>query len=91
MDVFVSFGFHMILASPLKAFGTLEDYVDGIGFVTCDDFRSSQVKAVQFADLPAAEGLLEDTAEANGSVAPPGLDHLAGQTTQTLAVRMSDA
>jgi uncharacterized protein YPO0396 len=52
MDVFVAFGFHMILATPLKALGALEDYVDGIGFVTCRDFKSSHVKAVQFEDIP---------------------------------------
>lgn len=33
MDVFTSFGFHMVLATPLKLIQTLDDYVGGVAVV----------------------------------------------------------
>jgi uncharacterized protein YPO0396 len=74
MDVFVAFGFHMILATPLKALGALEDYVDGIGLVTCQDFKSSQVKAVAMTDLDAQndDGEVTGGEVAAGGEAVPG-------------------
>jgi len=51
MDVFVAFGFHMVLATPLKALGALEDYLDGIGLVTCEDSKASRVKTVDIAAM----------------------------------------
>jgi uncharacterized protein YPO0396 len=46
MDVFLEFGFHMILATPLKLLQTLEDYVGGISFVTCKDHNASRISVV---------------------------------------------
>ena len=50
MDVFVEFGFHMVLATPLKLLQTLEDYVGGVGLATCTDFRASRVGLVTVED-----------------------------------------
>jgi uncharacterized protein YPO0396 len=46
MDTFAAFGFHMILATPLKLLQTLEDYVGGIGLATCREMRESRVDVV---------------------------------------------
>ena len=51
MDVFLEFGFHMILATPLKLLQTLEAYVDGISSVSCRDHRDSRVSAVLFESV----------------------------------------
>jgi len=59
MDVFLEFGFHMILATPLKLLQTLEDYVGGIGLAVCADFKSSSIGLVSIDDLapePAGVG-----------------------------------
>lgn len=50
MNVFLEFGFHMILATPLKLLQTLEDYVGGIALVVCRDFRDSRVGVVSIND-----------------------------------------
>lgn len=55
MDVFVEFGFHMVLATPLKLLQTLEDYVGGVGLATCRDFQESRISPVTFGDLPDGE------------------------------------
>ncbi|NMR20467.1 ATP-binding protein [Cellulomonas fimi] len=55
MDVFVEFGFHMVLATPLKLLQTLEEYVGGVGLATCRDFRESRVGLVAFDDVPVPE------------------------------------
>jgi uncharacterized protein YPO0396 len=60
MDVFVSFGFHMILATPLKALQTLEDYVDGIGFVACRDHQASRVDQVSWQDASLRSAVLAE-------------------------------
>lgn len=52
MDVFVEFGFHMVLATPLKLLQTLEEYVGGIALATCRDFKDSRVGLVSFSDAP---------------------------------------
>ncbi len=54
LDIFREFGFHMILATPLKLLQTLEDYVGGIGLVTCHDSQASRVAPVAFDDLPGS-------------------------------------
>ncbi|MCG2622536.1 hypothetical protein LVY72_11490 [Arthrobacter sp. I2-34] len=50
MDIFHEFGFHMVLATPLKLLQTLEDYIGGMAVVTCKDFRDSQVGSVEIAE-----------------------------------------
>ena len=50
MDVFVEFGFHMVLATPLKLLQTLEDYIGGVGLATCEGFKDSRVGLVTFAE-----------------------------------------
>lgn len=46
MDVFVEFGFHMILATPMKLLQTLEEYVGAVTHVTCRDFKASSVGTI---------------------------------------------
>jgi uncharacterized protein YPO0396 len=50
MNVFLEFGFHMVLATPLKLLQTLEDYVGGIALVVCHDFKDSCVGVVSIHD-----------------------------------------
>jgi hypothetical protein len=61
MDVFHEFGFHMVLATPLKLLQTLEDYIGGIASVRCLDFRDSRVGIVTIDELrPAGDGDYRD-------------------------------
>lgn len=50
MDIFLEFGFHMILATPLKLLQTLEEYVGAIALTACADFRDSTVAVVPITD-----------------------------------------
>ncbi len=51
LDVFALFGFHMMLATPLKLLSTLEDYIGGAASVHNEDSRSSHLNLVPFEDL----------------------------------------
>lgn len=55
MDIFAEFGFHMILATPMKLLRTLEDYVGGVALVSCQDSKASHLSEVPFepVDDPA--------------------------------------
>ncbi len=46
MDIFVEFGFHMILATPMKLLRTLEPYVGGIALVTCANSKASSIAQI---------------------------------------------
>ncbi len=72
MDVFHEFGFHMVLATPLKLLQTLEDYIGGIAAVRCLNFRESRVGLVTIDELAR-----EDPVDAEGS--PPAATETAGQ------------
>lgn len=50
MDIFVAFGFHMILVTPKKLLQTLEDYVGGITLVRNSDRRDSQLSRTTWDD-----------------------------------------
>ncbi|WP_235367207.1 SbcC/MukB-like Walker B domain-containing protein [Rhodococcus sp. Chr-9] len=43
LDVFTRFGFHMVLATPLKLLQTLDDYIDGVAAVSIRDKKYSQL------------------------------------------------
>ena len=75
-------GVHMILATPLKLLQTLEDYVGGIGLVTCHDSQASRVAPVAFDDLPGS---------AMGDAEPGSGDqpHTGDQETLTLELGLS--
>jgi len=89
MDTFAAFGFHMILATPLKLLQTLEDYVGGIGLATCREMRESRVDVVLLeSPLPAVEPVPSATrggagggaAAAGGPAAPaPAVPGRAGR------------
>lgn len=55
MDTFRDFGFHMILATPLKLLQTLEEYVGGVGLATCPDGRESRIDVVALDPTPVVE------------------------------------
>ncbi|MBL0887021.1 hypothetical protein HGK34_12140 [Myceligenerans sp. I2] len=55
MDTFRDFGFHMILATPLKLLQTLEEYVGGVGLATCTDGRESRIDVVALDPAPITE------------------------------------
>lgn len=48
MDIFVEFGFQMVLATPQKLLQTIEPFVDGVTNVENPDRRRSTVAPVQF-------------------------------------------
>lgn len=50
MDVFTEFGFHMVLATPLKLLQTLEDYIGGMAVVTCREFQDSRIGFLSMDD-----------------------------------------
>ncbi|NNH55173.1 hypothetical protein HLB15_23445, partial [Promicromonospora citrea] len=73
MDTFAAFGFHMILATPLKLLQTLEDYVGGIGLATCREMRESRVDVVVLdTPLPDVEPVASATRAGAGGSAPGG-------------------
>jgi len=63
LDIFREFGFHLILATPLKLLQTLEDYVGGIALVTCRNSKDSRIASVPFDELPRSD-------DANGASGP---------------------
>lgn len=67
LDIFREFGFHMILATPLKLLQTLEDYVGGIALVTNDEGQRSHVALVSFDPEPGSDPTRGQPAEAVGS------------------------
>ena len=48
MNVFVNFGFQMIVATPLKSVMTLEPFIDGACFVDIKDRKSSSVLLIEY-------------------------------------------
>ena len=50
MDVFVEFGFHMVLATPLKLLQTLEPYIGGVAVVQNPTQRQSTIDQLGFAE-----------------------------------------
>lgn len=52
MDVFVEFGFHMILATPQKLLQTIESYIGGLTAVSNPDRNQSMLAAVPFEEIP---------------------------------------
>ena len=56
MDVFVEFGFHMILATPEKLLQTIEPYVGAVTSITNPARNDSRTASVAFRDdVPAAD------------------------------------
>ncbi|MGC0142049.1 ATP-binding protein [Pseudactinotalea sp. Z1732] len=75
MDIFREFGFHMILATPLKLLQTLEEYVGGIGLATCTDRKQSTVGVVGFDDVAALAGAPYDRGEGPEENSAPAGEH----------------
>ena len=63
MDVFVEFGFHMILATPEKLLQTIEPYVGGITSITNASRKDSRTAAVIYRTEDAPPGPAPDRAE----------------------------
>jgi uncharacterized protein YPO0396 len=55
MDVFVAFGFHMILATPQKLLSTIEPYVDAVTSITNETHRKSTIANVVFGTEESAD------------------------------------
>jgi uncharacterized protein YPO0396 len=66
LDVFRSFGFQLLLATPLKMLQTLEDYVGGAAVVLNESGRASRFEVLRFDEADAAAALAEVAAEASG-------------------------
>lgn len=54
MEAFHRFGFHMILATPLKLLQTVEDYIGGILKVDCPDRKHSRTAQLEFEEVAAS-------------------------------------
>lgn len=76
MDVFVEFGFQMVLATPMKLLQTIEEYVGAITYVSCREFKSSSVGTVALRDAPLPEPstLPEPSGQPERATARDGLD-----------------
>ncbi|MFJ3404053.1 ATP-binding protein [Promicromonospora sp. NPDC090134] len=89
MDTFTAFGFHMILATPLKLLQTLEDYVGGIGLATCREMRESRVDVVLLeTPLPDVDPVASATRGGSGGgagVVQPGVQVAPAGTAQAPA------
>lgn len=55
MDVFVEFGFHMILATPQKLLQTIESYIGGLTAVSNPGRDQSRLAAVPFEEIGQQE------------------------------------
>ncbi|MFD4368661.1 ATP-binding protein [Rhodococcus sp. NPDC058521] len=53
LDVFAQFGFHMVLATPLKLLQTLEEYIGGAAAVSIRDNRYSQIALIEWEVDPS--------------------------------------
>ena len=53
LDVFAQFGFHMVLATPLKLLGTLEEYIGGAVTVSIRDRMHTELSLIEFDDVGA--------------------------------------
>lgn len=51
--MFHTFGFQLLLATPLKMLQTLEDYVGGAALVVNDGTHGSRLEVMLFGDDPA--------------------------------------
>jgi uncharacterized protein YPO0396 len=71
MDIFHEFGFHMILATPLKLLQTLEDYVGGIGLADCPDRKHSSIGAVTIEDDGLRAAVASEGASRGDHERPP--------------------
>lgn len=56
MDVFRQFGFHMVLATPLKLLQVLERYIGGVVYVSCEDHQRSHLSHVPLDAAPPGTG-----------------------------------
>ncbi|MGQ7786194.1 ATP-binding protein [Nesterenkonia sp. K-15-9-6] len=56
LDIFAEFGFHMILATPLKMLQVLEDYVGGVALVTCQEGQDSHATPVTWEEARRHDG-----------------------------------
>lgn len=73
MDIFTEFGFHMILATPMKLLRTLEDYVGGVALVTCEDSKASHISQVPFNPADDEQEEEEPLPEQEAAAAPETL------------------
>ncbi|GFZ87813.1 ATP-binding protein [Nesterenkonia alkaliphila] len=72
LDIFAEFGFHMILATPLKMLQVLENYVGGIALVTSPDGQHSYASPVAFDDQRLAAGRAENDDAGSSDAGEPG-------------------
>ncbi|GAC56645.1 hypothetical protein GOHSU_12_00350 [Gordonia hirsuta DSM 44140 = NBRC 16056] len=50
LDVFAQFGFHLVLATPLKLLQTLEDYIGGAATISIREGKYSQIDLLEWSD-----------------------------------------
>ncbi len=60
LEVFKTFGFQLLLATPMKMLQTIDDYVGGVVMVTNDSGRRSQVQELPFETDDQVEDVDDD-------------------------------
>jgi uncharacterized protein YPO0396 len=70
MRIFESFGFQMIVATPMKSVMTLEPFVGGACFVTIEDRRRSALLLIEFEADTGRLRLPEEAREERASAVP---------------------
>lgn len=68
LEVFRTFGFQLLLATPLKMLQTLEDYVGGVAYVSNPDGNGSRLAVMPFEDEEPPEPIAQTAAVAQESL-----------------------
>jgi uncharacterized protein YPO0396 len=61
MNIFVTFGFQMVVATPLRSVMALDPFIGGATYVSIKDRKHSQSRAIEYDDEAARLILNEDT------------------------------
>ena len=70
MNIFVSFGFQMIVATPMRSVMALEPFIGGATYVSIKDRKHSQARQIAYDEsqsrlrLPEAEGQGQEPSDA---------------------------
>lgn len=60
MNIFIKFGFQLIVATPLKSVMALEPFVGGASFIEIRDRRDSAIKPIEYNDVSSKFKLSDD-------------------------------
>jgi hypothetical protein len=67
MNIFVTFGFQMVVATPLRSVMALDPFIGGATYVSIKDRKHSQARAIEYDDEAARLILSEAGTETDAS------------------------